>query len=142
LLFCSGKRVAAGPVYLRVHRETRIRSVYVLVVSKKGPKLQAAPAGARGGLTSEGGANQVRVSSKRADLNSLASRLSRDLDRPVLNRTGINGSFRITLSWARWGDGPSVFTATQEQLGLQLKPAKAPIQMLVIDSADRIPSAN
>jgi len=72
----------------------------------------------------------------------LAARLSRDLDRPVLNRTGIDGFFHIELEWAREGEGPSVFTVLQEQLGLKLEAAKEPMEMIVVDHAEKIPAQN
>ena len=50
--------------------------------------------------------------------------------------------FRISLEWAREGDGPSVFAALQERLGLRLETSKAPIEILVIDHAERIPAEN
>ena len=74
-------------------------------------------------------------------MEALAQRLSRDLDRPVFDKTGIQGKFRIKLEWAREGDGPSVFAAVQD-LGLKLEGFKAPIEILVIDSAERIPAEN
>ena len=54
----------------------------------------------------------------------------RDIDRPVVDRTGIKGIFDITLKGAATAmlqpDGPSLFTLVQEQLGLKLISAKPP----------------
>jgi uncharacterized protein (TIGR03435 family) len=66
--------------------------------------------------------------------------------RPVLDRTGIPGRFDIDLKWAigtpdAGTDTVSIFTALQEQLGLRLEAATAPLQVLVIDSIVR-PSGN
>ena len=93
---------------------------------------------------------------------SLAGQLSLVLDRPVVNRTGLTGRFDIHLQWtpdkvtngppnepnnpnASSGSadqfGPSIFTAVEEQLGLKLRPAKGPVEFLVIDHMER-PSAN
>ena len=69
----------------------------------------------------------------------------RDIDRPVVDRTGIKGVFDITLTGAATAmlqpGGPSLFTLVQEQLGLKLVSAKAPIEVLVVDHAEN-PSVN
>jgi beta-lactamase regulating signal transducer with metallopeptidase domain len=69
-----------------------------------------------------------------------------DLGRPVVDRTNIPGDYKVNLEFAfrtmpngpRTGEeGPSLFTALQEQLGLKLENARASIKVLVIDSAER-----
>ena len=76
-------------------------------------------------------------------------------DRPVLDQTGLVGRFDFELTWApdstrSGGQGgptggsanaPDLFTAVQEQLGLKLEPARAPVDILVIDHVER-PSEN
>jgi uncharacterized protein (TIGR03435 family) len=78
-------------------------------------------------------------------LAQLASSLSRRVDRIVVDRTGLNGLFDVDLQWAAVtaasNDGPSIFTAVQEQLGLRLERARAPVEVLVIDSVEP-PTAN
>lgn len=78
------------------------------------------------------------------------------LDRPVIDKTGVMGLFDFHLEFEPDGttagffppgfsvpassgspDGPSIFSAIQEQLGLKLEPAKGPADFLVIDSVDR-----
>jgi uncharacterized protein (TIGR03435 family) len=63
------------------------------------------------------------------------------LDRIVIDQTGLQGLFDIDLTWtAEAGtpaDAPSIFTAVQEQLGLRLQPTRAPLQVFVIDDAQR-----
>jgi uncharacterized protein (TIGR03435 family) len=71
------------------------------------------------------------------------------MDLPVINRTGVPGVFNVHLKWspeapgsARPADGfgpegPSVFTAIQEQLGLRLRGQKVPVDVLVIDHAEK-----
>jgi len=75
----------------------------------------------------------------------LAERLGEvQLERPVLDRTGIKGEFDFKLDYATDDNpetGPSIFTAIQEQLGLRLQAAKGPVEMLIIEHVEK-PSAN
>ena len=93
----------------------------------------------------------------------LAGQLTLYLDRPVLDRTDIQGAYDFTLKWTPApnesspqamglppradpstpadANGPSLFTALQEQLGLKLKSTKAPVDILVINHIER-PSEN
>jgi len=78
----------------------------------------------------------------------LAAGLSNYTDRPVLDSTGLTGSYDFTLEWTdrrnpRAPDqGTSIFTAVKEQLGLKLEPRQAQVEVLVLDQATRIPSEN
>ena len=65
------------------------------------------------------------------------------IDRPVLDKTGLDGYYDFTLDFSPGSgyDGPSIFTAIQEQLGLKLESTKAPVEILVIDRGEH-PSAN
>ena len=131
---------------LALHRDTKLLPVYLLTVAKNGPHLEratleAAGGKAGGGLVSHGSREGVRVTGESATMEALAHRLSLDLDRPVFDKTGIAGAFRIKLEWAREGEGPSIFAAVQ-QVGLKLETSKAPVEILVIDHAEKIPTAN
>jgi uncharacterized protein (TIGR03435 family) len=88
-------------------------------------------------------------------LAAALSILSSVLGRPVMNKTGLNGRFDSTLEWAReprgpaasaspapvTPAGPTLIEALRDQLGLKLEPAKAALQILVIDRVER-PSEN
>jgi uncharacterized protein (TIGR03435 family) len=66
------------------------------------------------------------------------------LGRPVLDRTGLQGEFDFKVEYATNDNpdvGASIFTAVQDQLGLKLEATKGPLEMLVIDHAEK-PSAN
>jgi uncharacterized protein (TIGR03435 family) len=78
------------------------------------------------------------LSGSNAALAELASLLNGSLDRPVIDRTGIEGRFDFRLQWTP--DGSDIFGARSEP-GLQLKAQKAPVQVLVIDHVEQ-PSAN
>ena len=58
--------------------------------------------------------------------------------------TGLRGRYDFALQWAQrdTDDGPSLFTAVQEQLGLRLVAQKGPVDILVIDHAEKIPTEN
>jgi uncharacterized protein (TIGR03435 family) len=64
----------------------------------------------------------------------------------VVDRTGLTGTYDFTLSYAPANDPnsslPDFFTALQEQLGLKLQPQKIPVDFLVIDHTDRVPTEN
>jgi hypothetical protein len=84
---------------------------------------------------------------------ALTQELSRELGRDIIDKTEIKGRYDLTLKWTQDAgattdsaassadSGPSIFTAVLEQLGLKLEPAKAPVQVLVIDHAE-MPSEN
>lgn len=69
--------------------------------------------------------------------------------RPVIDRTGLTGAFDFDLQWtsgpvapaagaaAPPDDGPSIFVALQEQLGLRLEPGRAPFNVVVVDAVQR-----
>jgi uncharacterized protein (TIGR03435 family) len=67
------------------------------------------------------------------------------VDRPVLDKTGLTAKydFQLKLTGAPGGvggpEGESVFTAIEEQLGLRLETQRAPIAILVVDHAEKMP---
>ena len=82
-----------------------------------------------------------RVTGHAVEMGPLARDLYDWTGRPVVDRTGLTGRFDFTLNWAPEGstdtDAPSIFTAVQEQLGLKLEPSRGPVDVLVVDSAER-----
>jgi uncharacterized protein (TIGR03435 family) len=130
---------------LALHRETRQLPVYALTTAKNGSKLK--PAESASGITSDTNRTNWHVSAK-TSMPQFAEFLARKLDRLVVDETGLSGVFEIVLDAAPYSldgsqdaAGPSVFTAIQEQLGLKLEARKAPVEILVVDRAER-PSEN
>jgi uncharacterized protein (TIGR03435 family) len=84
-------------------------------------------------------------------IEEIASPAVANLDRPVVDRTGLSGRFdyevRFSVAAGRLSASPadrsgtSIFTALREQLGLKLEPVTAPVDVLVIESA-RQPAEN
>jgi uncharacterized protein (TIGR03435 family) len=133
---------------LEVHRETRVMPVYELVTGKNGPKFKPSAPDANGGMVTRGAAGLLHMTATKVTMEDLARQLAGTAGRPVLDKTGLKGDYVFTLDWTpadRAADPdsntPSMFTAVQEQLGLKLEPAKDPIEMLVIDRAEK-PSQN
>jgi len=128
---------------LKVHHETRQLPVYALVVGKSGPKLAVAkenPAPGHRGINIESG----MLIGRSGTLDNLTDILTTNLDRPVLNRTNLSGSYDFTLTWeppngkdGTWAPFGPALLSTIRELGLRLDPAKAPIDMLVIDAVER-----
>lgn len=99
------------------------------------------------------------VMARGTSLAQLADHLARFVDRVVIDQTGLAGNFDLDLEWTpdNWRmapdgpqlspdiprlppvnpDGPSLFTALREQLGLRLESARAPVKVLVIDSVEQ-----
>ena len=135
---------------LKVHRETREDNVYALVVAKGGPKLTPSTADKfrialhRNTPVDQEGVDYT-IAGQKATAGQIAERLGDMLlGRPVLDRTGIKGEFDFKVRYATDDNpdtGPSIFAAVQEQLGLKLEAAKGPIEILVIDQAEK-PSGN
>jgi uncharacterized protein (TIGR03435 family) len=158
--------VLVDRLQLKDHRETRELPIYSLVIAKSGSKLKEAKPGnayadgakwANGEPTGPGVfvfpgptiASGRRVVGQGGSLVDLASRLCymNGINRMVVDKTGLPGSYDFLMEWVPEGAGPesdtatSIFTAIQEQLGLKLEPDKGPVEVLVIDHVER-PSAN
>jgi uncharacterized protein (TIGR03435 family) len=124
---------------LAVHTETKDLPVYDLVVGKRGSKLHPAAADAQGNSRMGGGS----FTAERISMPRFSSILSSIVDRPVLDKTGLDGDFAVKFDWLpRDPDGgPSIFTALEDQLGLKLESRRGPVENLVIDHVER-PSGN
>ena len=128
--------------HLKLHHERRSLQGYAIVVAKDGLKMKPSELGTRG-HTNDGPGSVVSTATS---ISRLALKLSVLLKVPVVDESGVNGSFDFALHWipdeaADPTAGPSLFTAIQEQLGLRLEGRKVPVDMLVVDSAEP-PSAN
>ncbi len=138
---------------LKVHFETRELPVYALEVAKGGPKLTAAKNQEPTRISTLGNAQANELTAIGVTLEQFVQSpllTGAAGGRPVVDQTGLKGSFDFTLKWtpdqsadstAKEADAPSFFTAIREQLGLQLVSSKAPVEVIVIDHIEQ-PSAN
>jgi uncharacterized protein (TIGR03435 family) len=86
----------------------------------------------------------------------MATALGRPLGAPLTDATGLTAKYDYTIFWSttatdavRRGtpvadepDGPSLFDAVQDQLGLKIEKRKGPVQMLVVDHVEKKPTEN
>jgi uncharacterized protein (TIGR03435 family) len=163
-------RVVQERFGLKYHMEKRELPVFVLALAKGGSKMTDVKPEADG--LGKGGSGQLmgragNVEAHGVKMELLASMLSNNVGRPVVDKTGLSGQYTFTLAWAPdqggagGGDhagmmgsagpagpppagdpgGPSLFTALQEQLGLKLEPQKSIVDVVVIDHLEK-PSEN
>ncbi len=135
---CSAMQaLLAERFQLAAHHETKTTPAYALTVARSGPKLQRA----EHPDNSSWNWGRGRAIFKGANMDSFATTLSGILDRPVIDRTGIPGAFDFKLEWApddaADSSKPSLFSAIQEQLGLKLEAQRLPVEILVIDRAEK-----
>jgi uncharacterized protein (TIGR03435 family) len=152
------RKLLAERFKLKFHTEQKELSVFLITVAKGGPKLTKNETDPKGlpGLGFRGLGNLRVRNANMGDFTNLMQ--TRVLDRPVVNKTELEGRYDFTLEWMPdetqfGGQGaraqasdeaqvkPDLFKAMQEQLGLKIESTKAPADVLVIDQVEK-PSAN
>lgn len=146
---------------LRVRRDTREMPVYALVLARSDGQLGAqlrrsevdCNAVAKGlapqppkaerplcGLNVRGGTMMMGA----LPISSITEFLSEQVERPVVDRTGLTGAWDLDLKFTPAAElsradssSPLIFTALQEQLGLKLESTRGPVEVLVIDAVER-----
>ncbi|HKV46737.1 MAG TPA: TIGR03435 family protein [Candidatus Acidoferrales bacterium] len=166
---------------LQVMRSSKQATVLALVLAKGGPKLKnvspldpnaprpstpylaQTPRGTRrevppGAALMMMNLGRATMTANAQPISALVDMLSTHLGKPVIDRTGLKGTYQFALQFAPQGgagpDGmplppgpppdpgvPSLFTALQEQLGLKLESTKGPIEIITIDHIEE-PSEN
>jgi bla regulator protein BlaR1 len=163
------KALLVDRFHLVVHREERQVPVYALTIGKNGPKLTKAAVAKMiqmpDGITlkdrsllftfaklanGELDPNNMRMIMRDRSMQELANVLSSILDRPMVNRTGLEGKFDVDINYDRDPDGDlltlsgassALFRAFEVQLGLKVESTRAPLEVLVIDRTEK-PSEN
>src|SRR5215469_4141677 len=155
------QNLLADRFHLTVHREPKDMQVYDLVVAKGGLKLEPVPADrpGPGGFTRFHGAGHFEC--VKISFASFADMISRYVDHPVVDKTDTKDFFDFKLDFAMDPrlmmipgmaakapepapgdqDLPSIFSAVQT-LGLRLEAKKEPMDIIVIDHADKTPTEN
>lgn len=125
---------------LEFHRVTRTLPEYALVVAKGGPKLQVASADDLNGASQ----SDRQIKGLGMPMSSLANMLIGAVGAPVLDQTGLDGKYNFILEFAPLSGTPredetlpTIFVVLQEKLGLKLEAIKGPVEVLVIDRAEK-----
>lgn len=131
---------------LKFHREPREVPAYIVTIVRSGSKLKLSADQSTVIVDTKLGRGLVEVNTQ--PFGNFLYFLGRQLDRPLIDKTGVVGLYDVKLQWTPEptqgtpaSDFPTLFTAVQEQLGLKLESGKGAIDMLVIDSVQR-PSQN
>jgi uncharacterized protein (TIGR03435 family) len=155
-MFVMIQTLLADRFKLLLHSERKDIPMYALVLARPdrtlGPQLRKTAAVHCGGVGAPCGmaGGPGHLAFENAPLSQLVFEIGPFLDRIVEDRTGLNGRFDGHLDWMpdpvpsdRRADrpaidpqGPSLFTALQEQLGLKLESTRGPVDVLVIDHVE------
>ncbi len=139
------RTLLADRFQLKVHTETREMPIYVLIVAKNGPHIEPSKSD---GLTINN--RNGLVICKKITMQQFAGRaLTWRMGRSVVDKTGLAGEHDFEIKYvedrgaAAAADisGPDFLTAMQQQIGLKLEQAKGPVEVLIVDRAERA-SAN
>jgi len=140
---------------LAFHRQTKELPAYVLLVAKGGPKFKESPTEGEPSIDPQ--FNRMEVVIQRTPLSQLVDALSNILRAPVLDETGLEGKYDVTINVAQYlpeinelhgGRGaaldpiPIIMTGLQEELGLKLESRKMPLDLLIVDHAEKVPTEN
>ena len=123
----------------------------------------------RGGWSSSSSEGRTKMTAVGITMASLKDMLSRQLGQPVVDKTGLTGKYGFRLEYAADGmmgpplpmpmqmragassgpvdglsdaSGPTIFRALQDQLGLKLEAGKTPVEIIVVEKADKVPVEN
>jgi len=156
---------------LVVHQTTKESSVYELVIAKGGPRLKESETGPAAAppkrMMMMGGNGLLKMDLKGATMGTIVDMLGVQLDRPVIDRTGLTGSYDVLMEFApdpaimamkMGGIGqpppspaaiapdpncaPTIFSALTDQLGLNLEARKGPVETVGVDSVEKTPTEN
>jgi uncharacterized protein (TIGR03435 family) len=154
------RSLLAERFHLKYHLETRVMPAYVLVAARGGHKLVKGEDGECAAAVKAGQAScdaiqflPFGMGIRNMPLAALAAGVARRLqDRPVVDRTGLEGRFDARVLWRPDDATPeqlaqmpadarppdvNIFEAFEQQAGLRLEARREPIEVLVVDHIQR-----
>jgi uncharacterized protein (TIGR03435 family) len=159
---------------LKFHRGEREAQGYELVLAKGGPKFKESPELPKGTAPNpqppqpprppafgpdgypvfaagvqawSGGGHRAGGQWPRMSMGRFATAVWNLVDAPVVDATGLSGTYDFSLKYdpnpdQPDADGPTIFAALQDQLGLKLESKKVTIPIIIVDHAERVPTEN
>jgi len=155
---------------LVLYRTTKESSIFALVIAKGGPKLKEAetgPAAQPKRMMTMNGSGRMKMDLRGATMSAIVDMLGMQLDRPVIDMTGLTASYDVVMEFApdpaimamRMGGigqpppssaaiapdpngAPTIFSALTDQLGLKLEARRGPVENLIVDSVEKTPTGN
>ncbi len=139
---------------LKFHRESKGLSVYVISIGKTAPKLFPPKDGEKHSLRIEPQMDadhklaSYHVVATRFSLTQLTDTFARQIGRVIVNQTGLEDDYDFTLDLtpdeghSSALDPSMLINAMRDQLGLALKSQKAPVDVMVIDSVEKVAAGN
>jgi uncharacterized protein (TIGR03435 family) len=129
---------------LAVHREGKEQRAYFIVLGKGTPNLKRVDTAAEdsqdaqhvNGNSLQGEVVPGGLMVRSVTMPGLAAALASVTGYQVIDHTGLTGAFDVSLTWKAddgQADGPDLFTAIQNQLGLKLESGKTSVDTLVVD---------
>src|SRR5262249_18888230 len=148
------KTLLADRFKLQFHKETKEMSAYVLTIDKSGLKMKVNDSAETFEIpiqTQPIPGGMVKMVGTRVPTSYLVYFLANILNPPVVDQTNLTGNYDFTMNMdfrqlapnrdgtpsTEPSEGPSLFTALREQLGLKLESHKAPVEIFVIDRAEK-----
>ena len=133
---------------LAIHRETKEMQAYVLSVGKNGPKFSESKTEGDSDVTPD--PKRMVVEVHRVDLRQLVHLLATTFQTPVIDQTGLRGRYDVSIDVTKYipqsGERANpldiIQTGLQQELGLKLESKKMPVDLLIIDHAEKAPVEN
>ena len=129
---------------LRLHRDTQPQPTYALVVARRdgamGPRFRPTTIDClKEYVKCQTQSTPGHFAGAGVTIPTLMIVLSNAVERVVVDRSGLKGSFDVDLEWSSdsTSDKASIFTAVQEQLGLKLEFERNPVDVVIIDYVER-----
>lgn len=120
--------------FVKYHREAGDLPGFAIVVAKQGPKLQESKAAKPCAAFNQSA--PATLNAQKYSMPMLAALFWKVRGRPFVDETGLRGAYDFKLTWDEM-DGPSLYPATQQQLGLELVAKRVPVSLFVLESAEK-----